>query len=41
VYDRWDNLIELTDERWDYVRYWCPDLAEHLDEVLATIKKGQ
>ena len=40
VYDHWGNLIELTDERWDYVRYWHPDLAGHL-EVLATIKMGR
>jgi len=41
VQDRWGNSIELTNERWDYVRYWHPDLADHLDEILATIKKGR
>jgi hypothetical protein len=41
VHDRWGNLIELTDERWAYICYWHPDLADYLDEVLVTIKKGR
>jgi hypothetical protein len=41
VRDRWGNNIELTDERWAYINKWHPDLAEHLDEVLLTIKRGR
>jgi len=40
VRDRWGNIIELTDERWAYISKWHPDLTEHLDEVLLTIKRG-
>jgi hypothetical protein len=41
VTDRWGNVVELTDERWSYISYWHPDLADHLDEVLKTIREGK
>jgi hypothetical protein len=41
VQDRWGNLIELTDERWAYIRYWHPELTGHLDQVLAALRKGR
>lgn len=41
VTDRWGNTIELTDERWTYIAYWHPDLADHLDEVLKAIRQGK
>ena len=41
VTDRWGNQIELTDERWSYICYWHPDLADHLASVLATLRHGK
>ena len=41
VKDRWNNEIELTEERWEHIKYWHPDLEDHLDEVLRTIKLGK
>jgi carbonic anhydrase len=39
--DRWNNTIELTDERWQYIVRWHPDLEDHLDDVLQTVKRGR
>lgn len=41
VTDRWNNEITLTEERWKHIKYWHPDLEDHLDEVLKTIKLGK
>ena len=41
VSDRWNNTIELTEERWQYIVKWHPDLEGHLDDVLQTIKRGR
>jgi hypothetical protein len=41
VTDRWHNTIELTDERWKHIRFYHPDLANHRDEVLKTIRYGR
>ncbi len=41
VRDRWNNTIELTDERWQYIVRWHPDLEGQLEEVLQTVKRGR
>ena len=41
VKDRWNNEIILTEERWEHIKYWHPDLEDHLDEVLQTVKVGK
>ena len=41
VKDRWNNEITLTEERWEHIKYWHPDLEDHLDEVLQTVKVGK
>ena len=41
VNDRWNNEIILTEERWEHIKYWHPDLEDHLDEVLQTVKVGR
>jgi hypothetical protein len=39
VTDRWGNRITLTDERWQHIIEWHPEL-EREDDVLDTIRKG-
>ena len=41
VPDKWGNLIELTDERWQHIleNHW--ELREHLDEILETVQTGR
>ena len=41
VTDKWGNLIELTDERWQHIleNHW--ELSEHLDTVLETVQTGK
>lgn len=41
VRDHWNNTIELTRERWEYITRWHPDLEDHLDDVLQTVKHGR
>ena len=41
VKDRWGNVVELTDERWQHIAAWHPDLADHLEGVLGAIKRGR
>jgi len=41
IRDRWNNEIELTDERWQHIKYWHPDLKAHLEEVIRTIRLGK
>ena len=40
VPDRWGNRITLTDERWQHIMEWHPELEEFEEEVLETIRKG-
>ncbi|MBU0700999.1 hypothetical protein KKE26_06880 [bacterium] len=39
--DRWGNTIELTEERWNHIAFWHPDLENHLEEILLTLKYGR
>jgi hypothetical protein len=41
IYDRYGNHIYLTNERWRHALEKRPWLADHLDDVLATIRHGQ
>lgn len=41
VTDRWGNRITLTDERWQHIVEWHPELDEFQEEVLETIRKGR
>lgn len=41
VTDRWGNRITLTDERWQHIIEWHPELEEFQDEALETIRKGR
>ena len=41
VTDRWANRITLTDERWQHIVEWHPELEDFQDEVLDTIRKGR
>ena len=41
VIDRWSNRITLTDERWQHIVEWHPELDEFHEEVLETIRKGR
>jgi hypothetical protein len=40
VTDRWGNRIPLTDERWQRIIEWHPELERFEDDVLDTIRKG-
>ena len=40
VRDRYGNEIELTDERWQHIVTYHPELEDCRDEVLETICKG-
>jgi hypothetical protein len=41
VTDRWGNRITLTDERWQHIIEWHPELEDFLEDVLDTIRKGR
>jgi hypothetical protein len=41
VYDRFSNEIYLTQERWDYILRYHPQLNGLLDELLNTLRKGK
>ncbi len=41
VRDRRGREIYLTEERWKHIQEYHPELADHLDEVLDTIKTGR
>ncbi len=41
VTDRWANRITLTDERWQHIIEWHPELEGFEDHVLDTIRKGR
>jgi hypothetical protein len=41
VTDRWSNRITLTDERWQHIIEWHPELEGFEDDVLDTIRKGR
>jgi hypothetical protein len=41
VTDRWGNRITLTDERWQHIIEWHPELEDFQEEVLETIRKGR
>ena len=40
IQDRYDNLIELTDERWQHIITYHPELEGCRDGVLEAIRKG-
>ena len=41
VTDKWGNLIELTDERWQHIleNHW--ELREYRDTILETVQTGR
>ena len=41
VTDRWGNRITLTNERWQHIIEWHPELEGFQEEVLETIQKGR
>ena len=41
VIDRWGTRITLTDERWQHIMEWHPELEEFKENVLETIRKGR
>lgn len=41
VTDRWGNRITLTDERWQHIIEWHPELDGFKEEVLNTIRMGR
>ena len=41
VTDRWGNRITLTDERWQHIVEWHPELEDFRDAILDTIHKGR
>ena len=41
VIDRWGNRITLTDERWQHIIEWHPELKRFEAAVLETIRKGR
>ncbi len=41
IRDRYGNIIALTDERWDHIVTYHPELEEHLDDVIETVRKGR
>jgi len=40
IRDRYGNQIELTDERWQHIVTYHPELEDCRDQVLETIRKG-
>ncbi|MFQ6100720.1 MAG: hypothetical protein ACE5OS_05745 [Anaerolineae bacterium] len=41
VQDRYGNEIYLTEERWNHILEYHPELEGHLDNVLNILKKGR
>jgi len=41
VADRWGNRITLTDERWQHIIEWHPELEAFQEQVLEAIRKGR
>ena len=41
IRDRYDNEIYLTEERWDHILEYHPELEGHLDNVLNSLKQGR
>ena len=41
VTDRWGNRITLTDERWQHIIEWHPELEAFQEGVLEAIRKGR
>ena len=41
VYDRQDNAIYLTDERWDHILKFHEEMADFKDELFTTLKRGR
>ena len=41
VTDKWGNQIELTEERWEHILDYHPELSQHLDDVLLTVRTGR
>lgn len=41
VTDRWGNRIALTDERWQHIMEWHPELKGFEENVLDAIRKGR
>ena len=41
VTDRWGNKITLTDERWQHIIEWHPELEGFEEDILETIRKGR
>ena len=41
VTDRYENEIYLTTERWQHITEFHPELIDHLDQVLDTIRIGR
>lgn len=41
VADRWGNRITLTDERWQHIIEWHPELEAFQEDVLEAIRKGR
>jgi hypothetical protein len=41
VHDRYGNAIYMTQERWKHILESRPDLEDHLDEFLETLRTGR
>ena len=41
LFDRYGNPIYMTNERWLHAQEKRPWLADHLDEVLSTLRRGR
>ncbi len=41
VHDRYGHRIYMTAERWDHVLQQRPWLAEHIADVLETLRQGR
>lgn len=41
VYDRYGNKIYMTEERWQHALEKRPWLADYLDDILTTIRRGR
>ena len=41
VYDRWNNTIYLTDERWEHILEFHEEMVDFHDEIFATLRQGR
>jgi hypothetical protein len=41
LYDRYGNKIYMTSERWSHAQEKRPWLANHLDQVWETVRRGR